>query len=311
MSHPRAVTAAVIQAAPIAFDRDHTIDKACALIADAAALGARVIVFPEAFVPAYPRGLHFGAPVGSRSDEGRALFARYWEEAVEVPSPAVDALAAAARAAGAYVAIGIVERETRGGRGTLYCSTLYLTASGEVAGVHRKLKPTAAERIVWGEGDGSTLTVVPSPYGRIGGLICWEHYMPLARMAMLEQGVELWVAPTADARDSWQATMVHVACEGRCFVLAANQFVTKAMLPADLAHSDDLRDAPDVLCRGGSVIVSPMGDVLAGPLYDREGILTATLDLSQIVQGRFDLDVTGHYARRDVFDLRVDTAARH
>ncbi|MCU0633714.1 MAG: carbon-nitrogen hydrolase family protein [Gemmatimonadaceae bacterium] len=310
MTRPSHVTVAVIQAAPVLFDRTRTIEKACALIAEAAAGGARVIVFPEAFVPAYPRGLHFGAPVGSRSAAGRALFARYWEEAVEVPSPAVDALAAAARAADAHVAIGIVERETRGGRGTLYCSTLYLTASGDVAGVHRKLKPTAAERIIWGEGDGSTLTVMESPYGRIGGLICWEHYMPLARMAMLEQGVDLWVAPTADARESWQATMVHVACEGRCFVLSSNQYVTRDMLPADLPDAEALRTGPGILCRGGSVIVSPMGEVLAGPLYDREGILTARLDLAQIVEGRFDLDVTGHYARPDVFQLHVERARR-
>jgi nitrilase len=300
---------AVVQAASVLFDREASIDKGCALIAEAAAAGAQLIVFPEAFVPAYPRGLTFGAPVGSRSAEGRELFARYWEQAVELPSSSVERLSAAARAAQAWVVIGIVERSTTGGRGTLYCSTLYLGPDGAVLGVHRKLKPTAAERVVWGEGDGSTLTVVDTPFGRVGGLICWEHYMPLARMAMYERGVDLWCAPTADARPTWQATMQHLACEGRCFVLSANQYVTRSMYPPDLPGRDALREQPEVMCRGGSAIYSPFGDLLAGPLYDAEGILYATCDLGEIVRGRFDLDVTGHYARPDVFHFGVRVPA--
>jgi nitrilase len=172
-------------------------------------------------------------------------------------------------------------------------------------GKHRKIKPTASERLIWGEGDGSTLTVIQTPFGRVGGLICWENYMPLARMAMYNLGVDLYLAPTADARDAWQASMVHIACEGRCFVLSCNQFVTKSMYPPDLEGLDDLAGQPEILCRGGSVIVSPLGKVLAGPLFDQEGILTAELDVGEVVGARFDLDVTGHYNRPDIFQFEV------
>ena len=179
--------------------------------------------------------------------------------------------------------------------GTLYCTILYFGPDGALLGKHRKLKPTGSERLIWGEGDASTLTVLETPLGRLGGLICWENYMPQARLAMYAQGVELYVAPTADARDSWQATMRHIALEGRCFVLGCNQFVTKSMHPADLPCLDELAAQPEVMCRGGSVIVGPLGDVLAGPLYDAEGILTADLDLGEIVRARLDFDVVGHY----------------
>jgi nitrilase len=200
----------------------------------------------------------------------------------------------------------VIERDAEFSRGTLYCTLLYFGPDGRLLGKHRKLKPTAAERLVWGEGDGSTLTVLDTGLGKIGGLICWENYMPLARMAMYAKGVELYLAPTADARDSWQATLRHIACEGRCFVLGCNQFVTKAMYPADLPGLEDLAQQPEVMCRGGSAIISPLGDVLAGPLYDQEGILVADLDLAEVARAKFDLDVVGHYARPDVFQLVVN-----
>jgi nitrilase len=297
---------AVVQAAPHLFDREGTVEKARRLIAEAAAAGAQVIVFPEAFIPAYPRGLSFGAVVGSRSADGRRLFERYWANAVEVPSAVVEKLGEAARAAAAYVVMGVVERETRGTRGTLYCAVLYFGPDGRLLGKHRKLKPTAAERLIWGEGDGSTLTVVDTPYGRLGGLICWENYMPLARAALYEKGVELYVAPTADSRDAWQATMRHIALEGRCFALGCNQFVTKSMYPSDLPGLEELAAQPEIMCRGGSVIVSPLGDRLAGPLWDEEGVLYADLDMGEVIRARFDFDVTGHYARPDVFRLAVN-----
>ncbi len=176
-------------------------------------------------------------------------------------------------------------------------------------GKHRKLKPTAAERLIWGEGDGSTLTVLDTDLAKIGGLICWENYMPLARMAMYSQGVEIYLAPTADARDSWQATLRHIALEGRCFVLGCNQYVTKSMYPTDLAGLEDLSEQPEVMCRGGSTIISPLGEVLAGPLYDQEGILYADLDLAEIARSKFDFDVVGHYARPDIFQLTINTQA--
>ena len=300
------VKVAVVQAAPVLFDRDATVEKTCRLAAEAASRGARLIVFPEAFIPAYPRGLSFGTVVGSRSRNGRRTWQTYWANAVDVPGPATRALGEAAREASAYLAVGVIERDSCFSRGTLYCTLLYFGPSGRLLGTHRKLKPTAAERLIWGEGDGSTLTVVETEFGKIGGLICWENYMPLARMAMYSKGVDIYLAPTADARETWQATLRHIACEGRCFVLGCNQFVTKSMYPADLVGAEDLAREPEVMCRGGSAVVSPLGTVLAGPLYDREDIVIADLDMGEIPRSRFDFDVTGHYARPDVFQLTVN-----
>lgn len=303
------VKVAVVQAAPILFDRDATVQKACALISEAAAEGAQLILFPEAFIPAYPRGLSFGTVVGSRSPAGRLTWERYWANAVEVPSLATEQLGAAARQAKAYVAIGIIERDNQFSRGTLYCTLLYFGPDGQLLGKHRKLKPTAAERLIWGEGDGSTLTVLDTAFGKLGGLICWENYMPLARMSMYSKGVELYLAPTADSRDTWQATLRHIACEGRCFVLGCNQFVSKEMYPADLVGIEELANQPEILCRGGSSIISPLGDVLAGPLYNEEGILFAELDMADVARSKLDFDVVGHYARPDVFQLIVNEKA--
>jgi nitrilase len=300
------VKAAVVQTASVLFDREATVEKACCLILEAARQGASLILFPEALVPAYPRGLGFGTVVGSRRPEGRRTWQRYWANAVEVPGPATGALGAAARQAGAYVAIGVVERDVKYSRATLYCTLLYFGPDGRLLGLHRKLKPTGSERLIWGEGDGSTLTVLDTDVGRLGGLICWENYMPLARMALYAQGVEIYLAPTADARDTWQATLRHIACEGRCYVLGCNQYVSKSMYPADLEGLEDLADQPEVMCRGGSVIVSPLGEVLAGPLYGQEGMLFADLDLAEIVRARYDFDVVGHYARPDVLRLIVN-----
>lgn len=300
------VKVAIVQAASVIMNREATVEKMQRLAREAAMQDARLILFPEAFIPAYPRGLSFGTVVGSRTETGRRLWARYWANSVDVPGPTTEALGQAARRANAYLAIGVIEREIEMGRGTLYCTLLYFGPQGRLLGKHRKLKPTAAERLIWGEGDGSTLTVLDTEIGRLGGLVCWENYMPLARMALYAKGIELYLAPTADARDTWQATLRHIACEGRCFVLGCNQFVTKAMYPADLEGIEELAVQPEVLCRGGSAVVSPLGDYLAGPLFDREGILYADLDMERIVEARFDFDVVGHYARPDVFRLTVN-----
>jgi nitrilase len=201
--------------------------------------------------------------------------------------------------------VGAVERQ----RGTLYCVALFFGPTGYL-GLHRKLMPTAAERFLWGQGDGSTLPVIDTGSARIGAAICWENYMPLFRTAMYAKGVDLWCAPTVDDRDQWQASMRHIALEGRCFVLSANQFLRRDALPADLRPVQG--DAPEtVLIGGGSVIVSPLGEVLAGPLRDGEGILAATLDLDDLARARFDFDAVGHYARPDVFSLHVDETARN
>lgn len=300
------VKVAVVQAAPVLFDREATLEKAAALILEAGRQGAGLVLLPEAYVPAYPRGFSFGMVVGSRKSEGRALWKRYWENAVEVPGPATEALGAAAREAGVFLAIGVIERDNQFSRGTLYCTLLYFDPEGKLLGKHRKLKPTGAERLIWGEGDGSTMPVVEAPFGKVGGLICWENYMPLARMAMYAKGVEIYLAPTADYRDSWQATMRHIACEGRCFVLGCNQFVKKDMYPENLETLEELEGRPEIMCRGGSVIVAPLGDVIAGPLFDEEGILYAQLDMTEVVKAKIDFDVVGHYSRPDVFQLSVN-----
>ncbi|MFM9105389.1 MAG: carbon-nitrogen hydrolase family protein [Chloroflexota bacterium] len=297
-------TVAVVQAAPVLFDGDASVSKAVGLARDAAAQGATLVLFPEAFIPAYPRGLSFGAVVGSRTAEGRAMYARYVANSIDVPGPGTATLAAAARDLRITLAIGVIERDPAGG--TLYCTLLVFGPDGSLLHHHRKLKPTASERLVWGEGDGRSLRAVDTPAGKVGGLICWENYMPLARAALYQQGVRVWLAPTADAREVWQSTMRHIALEGRCYVLGANQFVTRDMYPEDLgpAAAAELAAAPEIMCRGGSVIVDPLGAVIAGPLWDREGILVADLDLDAIAGAKMDFDPVGHYARPDVLTLR-------
>jgi nitrilase len=300
------VKVAVVQAAPVLFNREGTVVKVCRLIQEVAARKPGLVLFPEAFIPAYPRGLSFGSVVGNRTPAGRRTWERYWGNSIEVPGPDTEILGAAAREAQIYLAIGVIERDSQFSHGTLYCTLLYFGPDGQLLGKHRKLKPTAGERLIWGEGDGSTLPVFSTPFGKLGGLICWENYMPLARTAMYGKGVEIYLAPTADARDSWQATLRHIACEGRCFVLGCNQFVTKEMYPPDLEGIEDLAGHPEILCRGGSTIISPLGEVLAGPLYGEEGILFADLDLGEVARGKIDFDAVGHYARPDVFQLIVN-----
>lgn len=292
------IRAAVVQAAPVAFDLERTLEKTERLLAS---VEADLVVFPEAFLSCYPRGITFGAVVGSRSPEGREYFRRYWASSVDVPGPVTERLGAMARERGVHLVIGVIERD----RGTLYCTVLFFNPRGELMGKHRKLMPTAAERLVWGYGDGSTLPVFETPIGRLGAAICWENYMPLLRTALYQKGIELYCAPTADQRDSWIASMQHIACEGRCFVLSANQFARRSDYPDDYPI-EGVDDPETVLCRGGSVIVSPLGEILAGPAFEGETILTAELDLDDIVRGKYDFDVVGHYARPDVFQLVVD-----
>jgi len=296
---------AVVQAAPVAFDVARTLQKVRDLTADATRRGARVTLFPEAFVSAYPRGLGFGATVGARTPEGREQFRIYWESAIDVPGPHVDELAAVARANQTHLVIGVVERQG----GTLYCTVLFFAPDGRYLGKHRKLMPTASERLVWGFGDGSTMPVFDTEVGRIGAVICWENYMPLLRAAMYGKGIEIYCAPTADGRDTWVATMQHVALEGRCFVLSANQFARRRDYPAD--YTTPFGDDPEtVLSRGGSCIVEPLGQLLAGPDFTGEAILTADIDLREIARARLDFDAVGHYARPDVFRLVVDEAPK-
>ena len=297
------VHVAVVQAGAVPFDTEACVDKAVRLIGDAAATGARVILFPEAFIAGYPKGLNYGLVVGAREAAGREEFRLYLDAAIDIPGSQTERLGEAAAAHGSYVVIGVIEREL----GTCYCTVLFFAPDGGLLGKHRKLMPTALERMIWGFGDGSTLTVVDSPYGRIGSVICWENYMPMLRMAMYSKDVALYCAPTVDDRDTWLASMQHVALEGRCFVLTACQFIRKKDFPDTVRVS--LGDSPDaILIRGGSAIISPLGKVLAGPHFDGETILSARLDLNDIGRGKFDFDVVGHYSRPDVFQLIVNEA---
>jgi nitrilase len=298
------VRAAVVQASPVAFDLAASTSKALELSEMAAERGAQLIIFPEAFLSAYPRGLDFGTVVGSRSQEGREMFRRYWESAVTIPGIEMNQLGAAAARLGVYLAIGAIERDG----GTLYCALVYFAPDGTLIGRHRKVMPTGSERLIWGCGDASTVKVYETPLGLLGGAICWENYMPLLRAALYEQNIQLWCAPTADARDSWIASMQHIAVEGRCFVLSANQFTRRSDYPADYGALD--LEPTTIMTRGGSVIVGPQGDILAGPHFDGETVLIADLDLAETVRGKFDLDVAGHYARPDLFRLTVDRSPR-
>src|SRR6516165_2551997 len=238
---------AVVQAAPVAFDLKRSLQKAQSLATEAASKGSRLVLFPEAFLSAYPRGLDFGAVVGARTDQGREDFRRYWESSVDIPGPAVDALGRTAKRNHIYLVIGVVERD----RGTLYCTVLFFAPDGRLLGKHRKIMPTASERLVWGFGDGSTLPVFDTPLGKLGAVICWENYLPLLRMAMYAKGIQLYCAPTADDRDTWLSSMQHVAFEGRCFVFSACQHLRRSDCPPDYgAIQGD--DPGTVLMRGGS-----------------------------------------------------------
>jgi len=291
---------AVVQAEPFLFDASRTIEKMWDLVEELKAESPRLVLFPEAFLPGYPRGLDFGAVVGNRTEEGKKQYARYYGESIAENDAHFRELQEMARKLGADLTVGVVEKESISG--TLYCSMFYFASDGRYLGTHRKLKPTGSERLVWGEGDGSTLPVFDSGFGVYGGLICWENYMPLARMAMYLQGIQIYLAPTADCRDAWQITLRHIAAEGRCYVLGCNQLITENAYPEDLRSK--VSDIP--MCTGGSVIIAPGGRVIAGPLFDREGILYADIDLEEVVKGKYELDAAGHYNRPDVFSFRVN-----
>jgi nitrilase len=294
----------VAQLTPVLFDPHRTADRVVATIHEAGRRGAQLVLFPEAYLPGYPRGLSFDTVVGNRGAMGREQYRWLWESAIDVPGPITQAIAQAARESGVHVVIGAVERVSSQHR-TLYCSMLYFTPEHGLVARHRKLRPTGSERLMWGEGDGSDLQVHATTCGRLGGLICWENYMPLARSALYAQGIELYLAPTADARDTWQATLQHIACEGRCFVLGCNQFVRRSDYPSAWGALPEIQALPEVACRGGSAIYSPYGALLAGPVYDREELLQVDLDLAEVTRARFDFDPAGHYARNDVFELRL------
>lgn len=293
--------AACVQAAPVNFDVRRTLDKVRDFTADATREGARLVLFPEAFVSAYPRGASFGTTIGARSAAGREQFRLYHASSIDVPGPAVEALSKIASENRVYLVIGVIERDG----GTLYCSILFFAQDGRFLGKRRKLMPTGAERLVWGFGDGSTLSVYDTEIGRLGAVICWENYMPMLRAAMYAKRIQVYCAPTADGRPTWLPSMQHVAAEGRCFVISTNQFCRREDYPQ--TYEADLPSDPQaVVSRGGACIIDPLGQVLAGPLWDREGIVTAEIDIRAVTRSLYDFDPVGHYSRPDVFSLIVD-----
>ncbi|KVH91453.1 Carbon-nitrogen hydrolase [Cynara cardunculus var. scolymus] len=283
------VRATIVQASTIFYDTPATLDKAERLLAEAVSFGSQLVVFPEAFVGGYPRGSNFGVSIGNRTLKG----------------PEVDRLAAMAGKYKVFLVMGVIERDGY----TLYCTVLFFDNLGCYLGKHRKLMPTGLERIIWGFGDGSTVPVFDTPIGKIGAAICWENKMPLLRTAMYAKGIEIYCAPTADSREVWQASMTHIALEGGCFVLSANQFCRRKDYPAPpeyvFSGTEEDLTPESVVCAGGSVIISPSGTVLAGPNYDGEALITADLDLGEIARAKFDFDVVGHYARPEVLSLMV------
>jgi nitrilase len=304
-----AFTIAAVQVAPVYLDREATVDKACKLIAEAAKGGARLIVFPESFVPAYPDWV-WAVPAGAEAVHSE-LYARLLENAVEVPSAATERLCRAARRARAHVVMGMTERNTEASGGSLYNTLLYIDDKGELLGKHRKLVPTGAERLVWGQGDGSTLAVYDTPFGKLGGLICWENYMPLARYAMYAWGTQIYVAATWDRGEPWLSTLRHIAKEGRVYVVGCSMILRKADVAGPAAAAQPFyKGQRDWINNGDSAIVNPDGEFIAGPLHKQEGILYAQADPAQMRGPRWMLDVAGHYGRPDVFQLTVNTQPR-
>lgn len=292
-------TVAAVQSSPVFLDRNATLERLVASVEEASASGADLAVFPEAIVPGYPDWV-WRTPAWS----DRALYQRLWEQAVEIPGPATQVLGEVAQRSGSWIAVGVTERVRSG---TLYNSLVYIGPDGDIHGVHRKLLPTGGERTVWGNGDGSTLAVIDMGFARVGGLLCWENLMPLARAAMYQQGVEVLLAPTWDNSDSWPCTLRHIAREGRMFVVGTNTCLHGRDVPRSLPGASDLYpgDESDWMSRGNTMIVGPDAGVIAGPLTERAGALIARLDMADLVAARREFDPVGHYGRPDVFTLTV------
>jgi nitrilase len=302
----RPVKVACVQAEPVILDRERTLDRLEQLASDAAQSGAELVVFPETFVPIYPSSRWAKAFAGWQNDGAKQTFALIAQNSIAVGSPAERRIGAAARELGVWIVTGVNE-VVPDRPGTIYNSLLYHAPSGELALHHRKLVPTNHERLIWGQGDGRGLEAVETGFGRIGGLICWENYMPLARVALYESGVEIYIASTADDGDAWQSTLVHIARESRAYVIAPCHFQRSSSYPHDFPLASEL-DGDALLGRGGSAILAPDGSYLAGPAYGEETILYAELDPAMLLAERQRFDPVGHYSRPDVLSLTVRAA---
>jgi nitrilase len=300
------IKAAIAQLAPVVLDKTGTINKAVSIIREAAALGVKLLVFPETFIPGYPAWIWRLRP-GSDYGLNEQIHARYLANSVDLEGDDLDPLMAVAAETGVMVVMGLSERDGRFSRGTLYNTIVVIGADGKLVNRHRKLMPTNPERMVWGMGDASGLKVVETDFGRLGGLICWENFMPLARFGLYAQGVEIYVAPTYDQGDGWVGSMQHIAREGRCWVISAGTLLRSADIPADFPGRADLYpDEDEWVNPGGSVVVAPGGEIVAGPMYREQGLLMCELDASRSAQAKRSLDVAGHYSRPDLFELEIE-----
>src|SRR5215471_9905374 len=304
----RPVKVACAQVEPVVLDREATLAKLESVAAEAAREGAELVVFPETFVPVYPSSAWAKAFAGWEAPGAKETFARLAQQSVAVGSAAELRIAAAAQELGIWIVTGVNEVD-EGRPGTIYNALFFHSPAGELALHHRKLVPTNHERLVWGQGDGRGLTAVETAFGRLGGLICWENYMPLARVALYDAGVEIYVASPADDGDAWQATLVHLARESRAYVVAPSHFQRESSYPADFLRAAEIEGA-GVIGRGGSAILGPDGSYLAGPLYDVEGVLYAELDPAALLAERQRFDPVGHYSRPDILHLEISPAAR-
>ena len=295
---------AVVQAAPVLFDTAAGLEKALGLIREAAQNGAELVVFPELFLPCYPYGMTFGFTVGHREESGRADWKRYYDNSLLVPGLETEDLAAAAREAGLWLSIGVSERVAESG--TLYNTNLIFAPDGRLAARHRKLKPTGAERVVWGDADRGFFPVAETPWGPMGSLICWESYMPLARVALYEKGVTLYLSPNTNDNEEWQATIRHIAIEGHCYFINCDMVFERSQYPADLNAQEEIARLPETVCRGGSCIVDPYGHYVTEPVWDREALIYADLDMNAVPASRMEFDACGHYSRPDVLRLEYE-----
>lgn len=294
---------ALVQMAPVMFDKAQSTQKAVEFIDQAAKEKAQLIVFPELAIPGYPYGMTFGFTVGARNADGRKDWKLYYDNSVLVPGEETRLIGEAAARAGAYVSIGLSERDPHSA--TLYNSNLFFGPDGKLLSVHRKIKPTGAERVVWGDADRHFFPVVDTPWGPMGSLICWESYMPLARVALYEKGITLYIAPNTNDNPEWQDTVRHIAIEGHCYVVNCDMFFTRDMYPQGLHCPEEIARLPQIACRGGSSIIDPYGHEVAGPLWDQEGVLYADLEMDKVPMSRMEFDVCGHYSRPDLLKLTV------
>lgn len=294
---------AVVQATPVMFDKDGCLTKALRLIDESADHGAELVVFPELFIPGYPYGMTFGFTVGSRKAPGREDWKHYYDNSLLSDGPEMQRLVAKAAERNVYLSIGYSERDSV--TGTLYNANMMIAPDGRAMN-HRKLKPTGSERVVWGDAERDYFPVMDTPWGPMGNLICWESYMPLARVALYEKGITLYLSPNTNDNEEWQATIRHIAIEGHCFFVNCDMVFTRDMYPAGLHCPEEIGRLPDIVCRGGSCVVDPYGHYVTQPVWDREAIICADLDLTQVPRSRMEFDGCGHYARPDVLKLTVD-----